>query len=163
MQSTFCAHQATPMANLWEGSQMNFARFTAVALAASLAATPVLAQSSVATGSAVSDASAPARNPVLADNGKVRTSKVIGASVYNDKDQKLGTIDDILVGDDHKADQAVISIGGVLGVGGKLVSIPYDQLKFPEKLGNDTARVMLPGKDENALNGMPTFHYASNG
>ena len=54
---------------------------------------------------------------------------MVGATVYNDQDQKIGKIDDILVSRDDKTSTAVISVGGFLGVGSKLVAVPYDQLK----------------------------------
>lgn len=100
-------------------------------------------------------------NPALADNGDVRASKVIGSSVYNDKNEKLGTVDDILVGKDQKAAQVVLSVGGVLGVGAKLVTVPYEKVKFPDNVDNNNSRVMLPGMTADALNGMPDFHYAA--
>jgi len=100
-------------------------------------------------------------NPVLTASGNVRASQVIGSSVYNDKNDKLGSVNDILLDKDAKATQAVISVGGVLGVGAKLVAVPYDNLKFSDKVDSKTARVMMPGTDETALNGMPTYHDAS--
>jgi sporulation protein YlmC with PRC-barrel domain len=153
-------------------------------LAAALASAPALAQtttSSTAPGASTapsvgtaSPAGAPAGamdnaasanssedNPVLTAAGEVRASQVIGSSVYNDKNDKLGSVSDILLDKDAKATQAVISVGGVLGVGAKLVAVPYDKLKFSDKVDSKTARVMMPGADENALNGMPTYHYAS--
>ncbi len=49
---------------------------------------------------------------------QVRSSKIVGASVYNDQNQSIGSIDDVLMSDtDHKADTAVISVGGFLGMG----------------------------------------------
>lgn len=36
-------------------------------------------------------------NPVLAANGEVRVNKMIGSDVYNKNDQKLGTVDGVLV------------------------------------------------------------------
>jgi sporulation protein YlmC with PRC-barrel domain len=100
-------------------------------------------------------------NPVLTASGDVRTSEVIGSSVYNEKNDKLGSVSDILLDKSGKATQAVISVGGVLGVGAKLVAVPYDKLTFSDKVDSKTARVMMSGTDENALNGMPTFHFAS--
>jgi hypothetical protein len=55
-------------------------------------------------------------SPEPTANGEIRASRVIGAAVYNGKDQKIGSVDDILLDKDHKATQAVISVGGVLGV-----------------------------------------------
>ena len=83
-----------------------------------------------------------------------RISKIIGAPVYNGNSQQVGTIDDIYLGDDQKASLAVISVGGFLGVGGKLVAEPYSALK----MGGD-GKVTLPDGSKDALNKMPSFTY----
>src|SRR5690348_14063288 len=38
------------------------------------------------------------RNPLLADNGDVRLDKLTGTTVYNDQDQRLGSVDGIVAG-----------------------------------------------------------------
>lgn len=63
-------------------------------------------------------------------HGKWRISKLIGANVYNQGGQVVGSIDDLLIGDDGKATDAILSVGGFLGIGTKLVSVPFDQLQF---------------------------------
>jgi len=86
----------------------------------------------------------------------VRVSKVVGASVYNDQNQSVGSVDDVLMNDhDHKAGTAVISVGGFLGMGSKLVSVPFDQLKIE----ND--KIVMPGATKASLDGMPEYHYTS--
>ena len=64
-----------------------------------------------------------------------RASKVVGQTVYDENGQAIGTVDDLLLDDSGKVSQAVVSVGGFLGIGSKLVAIPYDQLKF-EPNGN---------------------------
>ena len=87
---------------------------------------------------------------------QMRSSKVVGASVYNDQNQSIGSIDDILMSDnDHKANTAVISVGGFLGMGGKLVSVPFDQLKVQDN------KIVMPGATKASLEGMPEYHYQS--
>ena len=87
---------------------------------------------------------------------QVRVSKVVGTSVYNDQNQSVGSIDDVLMSDnDHKAATAVISVGGFLGMGSKLVSVPFDELKIE----ND--RVVMPGATKASLEGMPEYHYTN--
>jgi sporulation protein YlmC with PRC-barrel domain len=87
---------------------------------------------------------------------QVRVSKVVGASVYNDQNQSIGSIDDVLMSDnDHKAGTAVVSVGGFLGMGSKLVSVPFDQLKFE----ND--KIVMPGATKASLEGMPEYHYTN--
>ena len=87
---------------------------------------------------------------------QVRVSKVVGASVYNDQNQSVGSVDDLLMSDnDHKAATAVISVGGFLGMGAKLVSVPFDQLKIE----ND--KIVMPGATKASLEGMPEYHYTN--
>ena len=63
-------------------------------------------------------------------DGQVRIGKIVGASVYNDQDQSIGSVDDVLMNHNNKATMAVLSVGGFLGMGSKLVSVPFDQLKI---------------------------------
>jgi|SRR5271163_3812991 len=72
-------------------------------------------------------------------NGEWRTSKVVGATVYNSNGDSIGTINDLLMDESGKISQAVVSTGGVLGMGGKLVAVPFDQLKFEPSAGNNGA------------------------
>jgi len=72
-------------------------------------------------------------------NGEWRTSKLVGATVFNSGGDNLGTINDLLTDDSGKISQAVISTGGVLGIGGKLVEVPFGQLKFEPSAGNNGA------------------------
>ena len=46
-----------------------------------------------------------------------RSSKLIGLDVYNDQDEKLGAISEILLDKSGKVDFVVIGIGGFLGIG----------------------------------------------
>jgi hypothetical protein len=103
-----------------------------------------------------------ARNVALTDNGDVRTSKVVGSSVYNDHDQKIGSIDDIVIGKDRSL-HAVLSVGGFLGLGGKMVEVPFDRLQFGNTKGSSDNRVVLPGSTKEQLTSMPDFHYTNQG
>ena len=59
-----------------------------------------------------------------------RLSKLIGSSVINDKNEKIGTIDDLIADKDKKLlSFAVLQVGGFLGVGGRLVAVPFDSLR----------------------------------
>jgi hypothetical protein len=103
-----------------------------------------------------------ARNPVMTDNGSMRASKIIGSSVYNDQDQSIGSIDDLVIGSDHHLN-AVISVGGFLGVGSKLVEVPFDKLQFGNTKSSNDNRVVMPGVTKQALTSMPDYHYTNRG
>jgi sporulation protein YlmC with PRC-barrel domain len=58
-----------------------------------------------------------------------RASKIIGATIYKGA-TSIGKIDDVLVAFDHGAVSAVVlSVGGFLGIGDKLVAVPSNQIK----------------------------------
>ena len=84
-----------------------------------------------------------------------RASKVIGSSVVNDANETIGKIDDLLVSSDGKQPYAVLSVGGFLGMGTRLVVVPYETLKFADK------KVRLPGGTKEGLKMLPEFKYAT--
>jgi sporulation protein YlmC with PRC-barrel domain len=59
-----------------------------------------------------------------------RTSKVVGLNVYNDKNETVGSINELLMDKSGNIKAAVLSVGGFLGMGAHYVAVPYDQLKF---------------------------------
>ena len=62
-------------------------------------------------------------------DGSARTSKLIGSKVYKG-DTSIGQIEDVLVALDRATVTAVIvSVGGFLGIGNKLVAVPVNQIK----------------------------------
>ena len=83
-----------------------------------------------------------------------RASKVIGSSVLNEADEKIGSIDDLLVTRDGKEPYAVLSVGGFLGMGTHLVVVRYDSLKFVDN------KIVLPGGTNEALKMLPAFEYS---
>ena len=88
-----------------------------------------------------------------------RTSKLIGASVYDDQNQKVGDVDDLIVAGQDKIAVAVVSVGGFLGIGSKLVAVPYDQLRYDHP-GTKDSRVVMPGATKDSLGTMPNFTYS---
>ncbi|MBN9536148.1 MAG: PRC-barrel domain-containing protein [Reyranella sp.] len=84
-----------------------------------------------------------------------RASKVIGATVVNEANDTVGKVDDVIIGKDGKSPFAVLSVGGFLGVGSKLVVLPYEQLT------TTGSRIVLPGATKDALKALPEFKYTS--
>ena len=62
---------------------------------------------------------------------------VEGTAVYNRRDEKLGTIKNFMVGKrDGRVHYAVMSFGGLFGLGEKQYPLPWDVLTYePEKGG----------------------------
>ena len=82
-----------------------------------------------------------------------RASKVIGENVVNDANETVGKVDDIILSSDGKSAFAVLSVGGFLGVGTKLIAMPYDAIKV---LNN---KLTMPGATKDALKALPEFKY----
>jgi sporulation protein YlmC with PRC-barrel domain len=104
------------------------------------------------------------RNTVLTDSGEVRASKLVGASVYNDNNEKIGSVDDLVLGKDNKADVVIVSVGGFLGMGSKLIAVQYTQIKLGDtKNASSTNKVVMPGATKESLKAQPEFNYTNRG
>jgi len=90
---------------------------------------------------------------------------LLDKTVLNDKREKIGKIEDIIItppsdtkaASDAKipfASFAIIGAGGFLGIGRNDVAIPMEQLKMQD--GN----LVLPGATKDALKKLPKFEYA---
>jgi len=66
-------------------------------------------------------------------NGQWRASKVIGVNVYNDSNEKLGSIDELIMDKQGKIDKVIVGVGGFLGVGQRDIAVNFDQLKFTDQ------------------------------
>ena len=86
-----------------------------------------------------------------------RASEFIGETVYNGKGDKIGTVDDLILHKDEKVLYAVISVGGVLGIGDKLVAVPYSDLKVGTK---EVEGLVVYDITKENLKTQPEFHYA---
>lgn len=84
-----------------------------------------------------------------------RTSKMVGSSVMNEAKEVVGTIDDLIVTPNEKVPFAILSVGGFLGMGNKLVVVPSSMLQV---VGKD---LILPGATKESLKALPEFKYAS--
>jgi sporulation protein YlmC with PRC-barrel domain len=57
--------------------------------------------------------------------------KLVGVNVYNQGNEKIGEVKDVLlIAKAGKADKVILSVGGFLGLGERYVAIPYDQIKW---------------------------------
>ena len=79
---------------------------------------------------------------------------ILGKAVYNDKNEKIGTIDDLIITPDRSVSYAIIGAGGFLGIGKHDVAIPMSQLKLEKD------KFILPGATKEALKALPKFEYA---
>jgi sporulation protein YlmC with PRC-barrel domain len=112
-------------------------------IGSALLVSPVFAEDTAATNKVGASTTAEAYH------GDWRTSKVVGLSVYNSKDENIGSISDLLMDKSGNIKAAVIGVGGFLGVGEHLVAIPFDKIKFVEEPAK-TASTTAPPPPSNA-------------
>ena len=59
-----------------------------------------------------------------------QASKFIHMNVYNDQNQKVGDIEELLLDKNGKVNSVAIAVGGFLGMGTHDVAVKFDQLKW---------------------------------
>ena len=87
----------------------------------------------------------------------IRASEFIGETVRNGKGDEIGSVDDLILNRGNKVLYAVISVGGFLGIGDKLVAVPFQDLKFGAK---DVKGVVIYDTSKAQLKAQPAFTYA---
>src|SRR5436853_7429410 len=102
---------------------------TAGLMGTALLATAAFAQTPTATTDRANMAPAAASDS-SSYQGTWRASKLVGLSVYNDNNESLGSINDLLTDKSGNIKAVVIGVGGFLGVGEHLVAVPMDKIKF---------------------------------
>ncbi|SFI24931.1 PRC-barrel domain-containing protein [Bradyrhizobium sp. cf659] len=94
-----------------------------------LLATVAFAQSPTATTDKAPTAAATTTTTTTA-SGEWRASKMAGLKIYNEANENIGSINDLLMDKSGAIKIAVVGVGGFLGMGEHLVAVPYDKLKF---------------------------------
>jgi sporulation protein YlmC with PRC-barrel domain len=84
----------------------------------------------------------------------LRVSKLLGSSVTNDKNDKVGTLDDVIIDRDRNL-FAVLQVGGFLGISTHLVAVPYQNLVIDET----GKKIELPGASRDELKKLTEFKY----
>jgi sporulation protein YlmC with PRC-barrel domain len=126
-----------------------------------LIAAPALAQTNPPAGTSAPASgtnqpavttTAPASGPMTTGNwmtqeqpGQWRASKLEGLDVYNQNDEKIGDISELIVDGSGKIQAVVVGVGGFLGIGERNVALPFDQIKFVnEPRATATATIANP-------------------
>jgi sporulation protein YlmC with PRC-barrel domain len=66
-------------------------------------------------------------------SGQWRASKLVGLNVYNDQNEKLGDISEILLDKSGKVEGVIIGVGGFLGMGQRDIKVEMSKLKFVDE------------------------------
>jgi hypothetical protein len=88
---------------------------------------------------------------MVPEGAVARANALIGTTVRNSAGDKVGTVDDLLMGSDSKVNYAVLSVGGFLGIGDRLVAVPMSDLQMASD------HMVMPSATKETLQKMPKF------
>ena len=97
---------------------------TAMALCLAMGLSPALAQP------AGSPAPAAANAVTQQQPGQWLAENILGNSVYNQQNQRIGDLNDLVIGPDGRVVAFVVGVGGFLGIGERDVAIPFEQVQM---------------------------------
>jgi sporulation protein YlmC with PRC-barrel domain len=80
--------------------------------------------------------------------------QIMGQSVYNEQNQRVGKIDDLIIAPDTAVSFVIVGAGGFVGLGRHDVAVPVTQLKQQD------GKFVLPGATKEAIKALPRFEYA---
>lgn len=92
------------------------------------------------------------KDAMTADHS-MRSSMLIGAPIYNDNGDKIGSVIEILVRGGATEPLAIVSVGDYIGGGAKLVAFPVSKLEL------DAQKARMKGADRRALEAMPAYSF----
>jgi sporulation protein YlmC with PRC-barrel domain len=123
------------------------ARYAIAGLAGSALLASVAFAQTPPTDKSTTTAAPAAAADTTSFKGNWRTSKLVGMSVYNDSNESLGSINDLLTDKNGDIKGVVLGVGGFLGVGEHLVAVPFDKVKFVDEpvAYTGTAGTQSPG------------------
>ncbi len=129
----------------------------APAPAASTDATAPAAPATTDTAQKPVDMNAATAEPVKRADGNLATN-IIGETVYNgagDDAQNIGSVNDIVLTKEGKAQSLVIGVGGFLGLGAKNVAYDFGKAQWAEKKGD---RWLVAQTTKEELQAQPDFN-----
>jgi len=65
--------------------------------------------------------------------GEWRGSKLVGVNVYNEANEKIGDVNDVILDKSGKVSNVILGVGGVLGLGEHYVAVPFDKLTWVDQ------------------------------
>lgn len=80
--------------------------------------------------------------------------QILGQYVYNEQNQRVGKIDDLIVAPDTAVSFVIVGAGGFVGLGRHDIAVPVAQLKQQD------GKYVLPGATKEAIKALPKFEYA---
>jgi len=134
-----------------KGAAMKKGIVVALALSVALSLVAGMANAGVAGSATIGVAVEEMKAVALGWSAK---KQILDKDVYNDSNEKVGEVEDLIVAPDKAVSYAIIGVGGFLGIDRHDVAIPAGQLKI------QGGKLILPGATKDALKALPKFEYA---
>lgn len=96
-----------------------------------------------------------AKTPAHLAMGWSVKKSILGKTVYNEANQAIGKVDDLIVAPDKSVSYVIIGAGGFVGIGRHDVAIPIKQIQ------EQSGKLVMAGATKDALKAMPRFEYAN--
>ena len=113
-------------------------------------------QSTENTESTADAGGAPALGEMVdVDIAEVAAETLTGARVYDKNDKWIGEVSEIIKGSDGTASEAVVDVGGFLGIGEKPVALSFDDLSI--KSAGEGEYTVYVDQTEAELEQMPSY------
>lgn len=113
---------------------------------------PMVVRAQVAGSTLIGVAAAELRDVTWGWSAK---RQVLGQPVFNDKDERIGSVDDVVISPDKAVSYLIVNAGGFIGVAKHDVAVSVSQLKQVD------GKLVLPGATREALKASPPFEYAN--
>jgi sporulation protein YlmC with PRC-barrel domain len=139
-------------------------KYAALAASLALASSAASAQSPSRTDGAPSSAAtssvATASTNLKLDVFDYRASDLIGAPVLDERGEHVAEVDDVVVSTEDNKLHAVLAVGGFLGLGEKLTTLPFDDLQITTDGESPQVRIAMTGaRLEELVESRPEFSY----
>jgi sporulation protein YlmC with PRC-barrel domain len=95
----------------------------------------------------------PAAETKTITSGWSAKKQVLEKDVYNDQNEKVGEVEDIIITPAKSVSYAIVGVGGFLGLGEHYVAIPFKQLKAGDN------KFVLADATKEKLKALPKFEY----
>jgi sporulation protein YlmC with PRC-barrel domain len=83
-----------------------------------------------------------------------RVTRLLGRELQNPQGEPIGQVEDLIITTNDNVVQVIVSVGGFLGVGEKLVAISYEGLHIDPQKG-----IIVYDATQQELLEQPEFHY----
>ncbi len=80
---------------------------------------------------------------------------LMGKTVYNDQNQKVGKVEDLIISPDRNVSFVIVGAGGFVGIGRHDVAIPVSQIQ------DQAGKLVMAGATKDSVKALPRFEYAN--